>query len=100
MLRNRAAGAADKVSGLGCTFGALAKLGFGVVVLAVVLLPAPASAQFINYVSAIGAGSACTAAAPCGRTAAKASRNIDDMPIAIILLRGLKETYPCEGQRK
>jgi Rap1a immunity proteins len=34
------------------------------------------------------------------RTAAKATRNIDDMPIAIILLRGLKETFPCGEQSK
>jgi len=34
------------------------------------------------------------------RTAAKAARNIDDVPIAIILLRGLKETFPCAGQGK
>ena len=34
------------------------------------------------------------------RTAAKAVRNIDDLPIAIILLRGLKETFPCDGQGK
>jgi len=34
------------------------------------------------------------------RTAAKAARNIDDLPIAIILLRGLKETFPCGGQGK
>lgn len=34
------------------------------------------------------------------RTAAKATRNIDDVPIAIILLRGLKETFPCAAQNK
>ena len=34
------------------------------------------------------------------RTAGKAARNIDDVPIAIILLKGLKETFPCVGQGK
>ena len=34
------------------------------------------------------------------RIAAMATRDIDDMPIAIILLRGLKETFPCAGQNK
>jgi len=34
------------------------------------------------------------------RTAAKATRNIDDLPIAIILLKGLKETFPCGEQDK
>jgi hypothetical protein len=32
------------------------------------------------------------------RAAEKTTRNIDDMPIAIILLKGLKETFPCVEQ--
>jgi hypothetical protein len=34
------------------------------------------------------------------RTAKKATRNIDDMPIGIILLRGIKEAFPCAEQGK
>jgi hypothetical protein len=34
------------------------------------------------------------------RTPGKATCNIDDMPIGIILLKGLKETFPCGEQGK
>jgi hypothetical protein len=34
------------------------------------------------------------------RREAKKNVPADDMPIAIVLLAGLRETFPCEGQNK